>query len=109
MSHKKKIGLGLLFSGIAIGVGATLAAIIRKQHREQVYHEAEMKAMDELDDVMAEDDSACTECEGIADCVAPCNCAECEDGQIAITTEAEEAAADTFAEEAVQKETSPEV
>lgn len=89
MGSKKKVGLGLLFSGIALGAGATLAAFLRKQHKEQVYHEAELKAMDELDDMMAEDNSACAECEGIQECIAPCNGDEYDDDQISIHTDAD--------------------
>lgn len=85
MSKKKKWSLGLLFTGVAIGVGATIAAVVRQQRREQVYHEAELKAMDELEDLMAEDVSACSECEGIEDCVCPCGSDDFEEGQISIT------------------------
>ncbi len=86
MSNKKKWSLGLLLTGAAIGAGATIAAILRQKHREQVYHEAELKAMDELDDMMAEDDSACTECEGIDECVPCCSCEDCADEcQISMT------------------------
>ncbi len=86
MSNKKKWSLGLLLTGAAIGAGATIAAILRQKHREQVYHEAELKAMDELDDMMAEDDSACTECEGMDECVPCCSCEDCGDEcQISMT------------------------
>ena len=55
---KRGFGLGFLLAGAAVGAGATLLALFKHQKREQVYHEAEIKAMNELDDLMAENDSA---------------------------------------------------
>ena len=56
---KKKgaLGLGLMCTGILAAAGATAVAILKKKKREEVYHEAELKAMRELDDLMAEHES----------------------------------------------------
>lgn len=83
ISKKTKFG-AIVFAASAIsGIAATILALTKKKKREEVYHEAELKAMNELDDLMAE-------C-GSDDC-ADCSCAE------------ECAAADTSA----QDETEPE-
>ncbi len=66
-SKKSKFGLGLMLIGAAAGAGATALALLKKKKREEVYHEAELKAMNELDDLM-------NECEG-EDCT-DCSCAE---------------------------------
>lgn len=54
MSKKKKLGLGLALTGIAAGAGAVAVAMLKKKKREEIYHEAELKAMNELDELMAE-------------------------------------------------------
>lgn len=83
---RKSFGLGFLAAGAAIGTGATLYALYKRQQREQIYHEAEIKAMDELDDLMAENESACAACSCLDDCAAQGgDC--CADGQIAISEE----------------------
>lgn len=66
-NKKSKFGLGLLLTGLAAGAGAVAYAVFKQKKREEVYHEAELKAMNELDDLINECDSA--ECEG-------CSCAE---------------------------------
>lgn len=69
---KSHFALGLLLTGAIAGAGATLIAVFKKQRREQIYREAEIKAMDELDDLIAEDEDLC-------DCNAQCDsCAEAE-------------------------------
>lgn len=77
---KKYFGLGFLMAGAAVGAGATLLALVKRQKREQVYHEAELKAMNELDDLMAENESACA-------CCTADDSACCTDGQISISEE----------------------
>lgn len=59
MKHVKKstIGIGVMLTGLLAGVGATTVALLKKKKREEVYHEAELKAMNELDDLMAESDA----------------------------------------------------
>ena len=83
---KKYFGLGFLITGAAVGAGAAAMALLRRQKREQVYHEAELKAMNELDDLMAENESACAGCTpGDGAC---CNV----DGQISISDAQEDSA-----------------
>lgn len=67
---KSHFALGFTLAGIAIGAGAALAALYRQKQREKVYHEAEIKAMNELDDLMAENESACAACDCMEDCAA---------------------------------------
>ncbi len=67
---KTHFALGFTLAGVAIGAGAALAAIWRQKQREQVYHEAEIKAMSELDDLMAENETACASCDCMEDCAA---------------------------------------
>lgn len=61
-SLKKKIGIGVAVAGAAAGAVAAGVAAYRHSKSEQVYHEAELKAMSELDDLNAEN-AACEECE----------------------------------------------
>lgn len=83
---KMYFSLGFLAAGAAVGVGAALMAVLKQQKGEKVYHEAELKAMNELDDLMAENESAC------AGCTAGDN-ACCAEEQISISEDpAEEAA-----------------
>ncbi len=58
---KGKIGLGILFAGVTAAAGATAFALAKKKKREEVYHEAELKAMNELDDLMAESEGCAEE------------------------------------------------
>lgn len=53
-------------TGVAAGLGAVAVSMLKKRQREEVYHEAEMKAMDELDKLVEQE---CTDCES-------CVCAE---------------------------------
>lgn len=76
MSNKatKHMALGLLLTGAVAGAGATLFAIFRKQHREKVYREEEIKKMSELDDMLTEDeqiygcDTRCDACDAADVC-----------------------------------------
>ncbi len=54
-----------VFGGILAGAGAVALALLKRKQNEEIYHEAEIKAMDELDQMMDQAD----ECEG-------CTCAE---------------------------------
>lgn len=67
---KRRFALGFTLAGVAIGAGAAVAAIWRQKQREQVYHEAEIKAMSELDDLMAENENECASCSCLDDCAA---------------------------------------
>lgn len=69
-SSKSRFALGFTLAGVAIGAGAAIAAVFRQKQREQVYHEAEIKAMNELDDLMAENESACASCDCMEDCAS---------------------------------------
>ena len=54
-----------VFGGVLAGVGAVALTLLKRKQNEEIYHEAEIKAMDELDKMMEQGD----ECEG-------CTCAE---------------------------------
>lgn len=64
---KRKIGLGLLMTGFAAGVGAMAFAVLKQKRREEVYHEAELKAMNELDEMMG-DGAECGSCTCAEEC-----------------------------------------
>lgn len=66
---KKELGYGVALVGALAGAGALTAAMIRKKKREEIYHEAELKAMNELDEMMSEN------CDDALDCDT-CSCAE---------------------------------
>lgn len=72
MSKKKNFGLGLILTGIAAGAGAIAVAMLKKKKREEIYHEAELKAMNELDELMAE-----AENDEEGTCCADCGCDNC--------------------------------
>ena len=56
---------------LAAGAGATAIALLKKKKREEVYHEAELKAMNELDDLMNEcDGEGCADCSCAEECAA---------------------------------------
>lgn len=60
---KGSFGLGLMLTGVLAAAGATAIALIKQKKREEVYHEAELKAMNELDDLIAESEAeACEAC-----------------------------------------------
>ncbi|MGM9677010.1 MAG: hypothetical protein ACI3XW_05305, partial [Butyricicoccus sp.] len=64
-SLKKKIGIGVAVAGAAAGAVAAGVAAYKRSKSEQVYHEAELKAMSELDDMNAENE-ACETAEDAA-------------------------------------------
>lgn len=66
---KKELGYGVALVGALAGAGALTAAMIRKKKREEIYHEAELKAMNELDEMMNENGDDALDCD-------TCSCAE---------------------------------
>lgn len=60
MKNSTKVKAGLLLTSLACAAGATAALVmLQKKREEEVYHEAELKAMDELEEMMrAESDCA---------------------------------------------------
>ena len=64
MKNSTKIKATLLLTSIACAAGATAALVLlQKKRAEEVYHEAELKAMDELEEMMrAESDCASCAC-----------------------------------------------
>lgn len=64
MKNSTKIKATLLLTSIACAAGATAALVLlQKKREEEVYHEAELKAMDELEEMMrAESDCASCAC-----------------------------------------------
>lgn len=64
MKNSTKIKATLLLTSLACAAGATAAlALLQKKREEEVYHEAELKAMDELEEMMrAESDCASCAC-----------------------------------------------
>ncbi len=68
---KKELGYGMALAGVLAGAGALAVALMRKKKREEIYHEAELKAMNELDEMMNDGN----EDEDALDCDT-CSCAE---------------------------------
>lgn len=66
---KKELGYGVALVGALAGAGALTAAMIRKKKREEIYHEVELKAMNELDEMMSENGDDALDCD-------TCSCAE---------------------------------
>jgi ribosomal protein S1 len=62
MKNAQKFQLGAVLGGMVVGAAAVGVAVWKKQKREAVYHEAELKAMDELDAMMNETDCADCSC-----------------------------------------------
>ena len=106
MSKKKKLGLGVAAAGVVAGAVAAGVAVYKRSKSEQVYHEAELKAMDELEDMNAENENACSSCECAEDCAASGSECELTEEQVEIeeTVETEEAPA----EEEIPAEETPE-
>lgn len=69
---KKELGYGVALVGAMAAAGALAAALVRKKKREEIYHEAELKAMNELDEMMneGEDELNCEACSCAAGCTA---------------------------------------
>ena len=88
----KKVGLGIAVAGAVAGAAVAGVAAYRRSKSEQVYHEAELKAMSELDDMNAENEAACEECECADICAAGEETCDAADEQLEIEVEeAEEA------------------
>ena len=57
MKNSTKVKAGLLLTSLACAAGATAALVmLQKKREEEVYHEAELKAMDELEVAAARDE-----------------------------------------------------
>lgn len=52
-------GAGLLLAGLAAGTAAAAAVLIHKKNNEKVFREAELRAMEEMDDLTPEDADMC--------------------------------------------------
>lgn len=90
--------------GAVAALGALAVAVIKKKKDEELYREAELKAMQELDDMIGEDDK-CADCT----CAEECAACEAEEEPEEAEAPAEEAAADEEpAEEAPAEEASDE-
>lgn len=75
MRKRDKIGFGIGFVLAGCAVGATVAAatIVKRRANEKVFREAEIRAMEELDELKDDD----MDCENI--CCEPCDaCEQCE-------------------------------
>ncbi len=81
---KKELGYGVALAGALAGAGALAVALMRKKKREEIYHEAELKAMNELDEMMNEGG------EDILDCDTCCCAEEC--AEVCAETEPQEEA-----------------
>ena len=56
MKNSTKLKAGLLLTSLACAAGATAALVLlQKKREEEVYHEAELKAMDELENAKGAD------------------------------------------------------
>lgn len=78
MKDTTKLKLGLALAGLTCMAGAAITLVLlQKRREEQVYHEAELKAMDELEHMMrmAEGCAGCCEDDGI-DEIPEGNCTE---------------------------------
>lgn len=90
---KKKIGLGIAAVGVLAGLSALTVAILKKRQNEEVYREAELKAMQELDEMLT-DESDCADCT----CAEECNAYEAEAEVCEEAEESEEAEPEEEAE-----------
>lgn len=114
MSNKKtKIALGVALTSMAAVAGAAVATIFRQKQREKVYHEAEIKAMNELDDLMVENECECEDCtcDDECECDSECSCGCSAEQQVTIeeiteddTTESDEEIVEDAADEAIEEE-----
>ena len=58
-----------VMGGFLAGAGAVALAVLKRKQREEIYHEAEIKAMDELDQMMEQADE-CADCTCAEECAA---------------------------------------
>lgn len=84
-NNKRNFGLAFVAAGALTGVAAACYAIFKRRKQEQVYHEAEVRAMDEMDDLTAEDESECASCECAEECAA--SDTECAQSQMELSDE----------------------
>ena len=106
MANKKKLGVGVAAAGVVAGAVAAGVAVYKRSKSEQVNHEAELKAMDELEDMNVENQNACESCECAEECAASgteCDPVE-EQVEIEEAVEAEASEEETPAEEAAVEE-----
>ena len=66
---KKNVGFGMAAIGAVAALGALAVEVIKKKKEEELYREAELKAMQELDEMIGEDDK-CSDCTCAEDCAA---------------------------------------
>lgn len=86
----KKIGVAAATAGVIAGAVAAGVAIYRRNKNEEVYHEEELRAMNELDDMNAEStEDAAEECANM-DCDIRENIPEEETAQAAADADDEE-------------------
>lgn len=86
-----------VLGGFLAGAGAVTLALLKRKQREEIYHEAEIKAMDELDQMMDQAD----ECAG---CTCAEDCAALADEQQADAPAEEEKPAEAAEEASEEKE-----
>lgn len=68
MKRSTAVKAGLLLTTLACAASATAVIILlRRKHDEEVYHEAELKAMDELEDMMRQEPGYAAENGGLDD------------------------------------------
>lgn len=92
MKNSTKVKAGLLLTSLACAAGATAALVLlQKKREEEVYHEAELKAMDELEEMMRSE-SDCASCACAEECPAPETYAAAKNDAVAAETTAEEPA-----------------
>ena len=92
MKNSTKLKAGLLLTSLACAAGATAALVLlQKKREEEVYHEAELKAMDELEEMMRSE-SDCASCACAEECPAPETYAAVKNDAAAAETTAEEPA-----------------
>ena len=89
MKNSTKLKAGLLLTSLACAAGATAALVLlQKKREEEVYHEAELKAMDELEEMMRSE-SDCASCACAEECPAPETYAAAKNDAAAATAAAE--------------------
>ena len=89
MKNSTKLKAGLLLTSLACAAGATAALVLlQKKREEEVYHEAELKAMDELEEMMRSE-SDCASCACAEECPAPETYAAAKNDASAAETPAE--------------------
>lgn len=92
MKNSTKVKAGLLLTSLACAAGATAALVLlQKKREEEVYHEAELKAMDELEEMMRSE-SDCASCACAEECPAPETYAAAKNDAATAETTAEEPA-----------------